>query len=99
MIFSQVDGSPIPPDRLTNRFKDIAVTAGLPVIRLHDGRHTAASLALEAGLDIKIVSDQLGHSTTRITQDLYTHVRQQLHNEGAAKILNLLPKRERKAES
>ncbi|TDD34621.1 hypothetical protein E1286_40690 [Nonomuraea terrae] len=43
-------------------FKALAQAAGLPVIRLHEARHTAATLGLEAGLDIKIVSAQLGHS-------------------------------------
>jgi integrase len=93
LIFCQPDGTPIPPDRLTTTFKATAAKAGLPVIRLHDGRHTAASLGLEAGLDIKIVSDQLGHATTRITQDLYTHVRRQVHDDAAEKIVSLLPER------
>lgn len=93
LIFCQAAGAPVPPDRLTNTFKAIATKAGLPVIRLHDGRHTAASLGLEAGIDIKIVSDQLGHATTRITQDLYTHVRRQVHDDAAEKIVSLLPER------
>jgi integrase len=93
LIFCQDDGSVISPDRVTNRFKAIARDAGLPVIRLHDGRHTAASLGLEAGVDIKLVSEQLGHSTTRITQDLYTHVRRELHDDAAERIVSLLPER------
>jgi integrase len=56
-------------------------------------RHTAATLALEAGVDIKIVSEQLGHSTTRITEDLYQHVRHQVHSDSAEKVVNLLPSR------
>ena len=63
--------------------------------RLNDellaARHTAATLALEAGIDIKIVSEQLGHSTTRITQDLYQHVRHQVHADSAEKVVALLP--------
>ena len=61
--------------------------------KLHEGRHTAATLALEAGLDIKVVSDQLGHSTTRITQDLYQHVRRAVHGDAAEKVVALLPER------
>jgi integrase len=53
----------------------------------------AATLALEAGVDIKIVSEQLGHSTTRITQDLYQHVRHQVHVDSAEKVVELLPGR------
>lgn len=90
LVFAREDGSPIPPDRVTNRFKAIAAAAGLPVIRLHDGRHTAATLALEAGIDRKVVSDQLGHSTTRITEDLYSHVRKAVHDASAAKVVELL---------
>jgi integrase len=68
------------------------------VIRLHDGRHTAASLGLEAGNDIKIVSEQLGHSTVRITQDTYQHVRRQLHDDAAERIVSLLPKRTKRED-
>jgi integrase len=78
---------------VSSRFKELAVSAGLPAIKLHEARHTAATLGLEAGLDIKIVSDQLGHSTTQITQDLYTHVRQALHDAAAEQVVALLPSR------
>jgi integrase len=61
------------------------------VIKFHAARHTAATLALEAGIDVKIVSEQLGHSTTRITQDLYQHVRLQVHMDSAEKVVDLLP--------
>ena len=50
----------------------------------------AASLGLEAGLDVKVVSDRLGRSTTRITQDLYPHVRYEVHAAAAAQIVDLL---------
>ena len=58
----------------TRHFQRLARDAGLPEIRLHDLRHTNASLALKAGIDIKVVLSRLGHSTTAITADLYTHV-------------------------
>ncbi len=61
------------------------------MIKFHAARHTAASLALEAGIDIKVVSHQLGHSTTRITPDLYQHVRRQAHQDAAEKVVALLP--------
>lgn len=93
LFFCQEDGTPLRPDSVSKYFRRLAAAAGLPVIRLHEARHTAATLGLEAGLDIKIVSDQLGHATTRITQDLYTHVRQAVHDEAAETVLNLLPER------
>ena len=91
MFFCREDGTPYSPDSISKGFQRQAAAAGLPVIRLHEGRHTAATLGLEAGLDIKVVSDQLGHATTRITQDLYTHVRPAVHDAAAETVLNLLP--------
>jgi integrase len=55
-------------------FEQIAYLAGLPPIRLHDLRHFAATLALAAGVDIKVVQEQLGHSSRAITSDTYTTV-------------------------
>ncbi len=45
---------------------------GLPRIRLHDLRHTWATLALQAGIHPKVVSERLGHSTIAITLDIYS---------------------------
>ncbi len=93
LVFARENGTPVPPDYVSRHFGELAIAAGLPRIRLHEGRHTAATLALEAGLDVKIVSDQLGHSTTTITRDLYQHVRRAVHDEAAEKVLALLPAR------
>jgi integrase len=90
-MFADQLGRPLHPDFVSRRFRELALEAGLPVITLHAGRHTAATLALEAGVDIKIVSEQLGHSTTRITQDLYQHVRLQLQVDSAEQVVALLP--------
>jgi integrase len=78
------------PKYVTRHFQRLIAEAGLPAIRLHDLRHTNASIALAAGVDIKVVSDRLGHSTTAITADLYTHVNRncregrRLQNRGGA---------------
>jgi integrase len=90
-MFTDEIGEPLHPDYVSRRFRELAREAGLPVIKLHAARHTAATLALEAGIDVKIVSEQLGHSTTRITQDLYQHVRHQVHADSAEKVVALLP--------
>jgi integrase len=92
-MFTDELGEPLHPDYVSRRFRELAAEAGLPVIKFHAARHTAATLALEAGVDIKIVSEQLGHSTTRITQDLYQHVRHQVHVDSAEKVVELLPGR------
>ncbi|WP_194904060.1 tyrosine-type recombinase/integrase [Catenulispora rubra] len=60
--------------------------ADLPPIRLHDLRHGAASLALVAGVDVEVVSEMLGYSTTAITPNTYTAVfcRAQARRRGGA---------------
>ncbi|MUN41504.1 site-specific integrase [Actinomadura litoris] len=90
LMFCQEDGAPLRPSQVSASFQQHAALAGLPVITLHEGRHTAATLALESSLDIKIVSDQLGHSSTTITQNLYTHVRKVIHKEAAAQVVRIL---------
>jgi integrase len=90
-MFTDELGEALHPDYVSRRFRELATAAALPVIKFHAARHTAATLALEAGIDIKIVSEQLGHSTTRITQDLYQHVRHQVHADSAEKVVALLP--------
>ena len=89
-MFTNELGDPLRPDWVSRRFKEMAAEAGLPVIKLHAARHTAASLALEAGVDIKVVSDQLGHSTTTITRDTHQHVRRATHRDAAEKVVALL---------
>ena len=63
---------------------------GLPPIRLHDLRHGAASLALEAGVDLKVVSDQLGHSSIALTADTYVSVLPALAMQAAEKTARLV---------
>ena len=58
-------------------------------IRLHDLRHTWATLALEAGIDPKVVSERLGHATTGITLDLYSHVQPELDAQVATTVAHL----------
>jgi integrase len=93
LFFCREDGTPLHPSWVTQHFHDLSEAAGLPRIRLHDGRHTAATLAFEAGTEIKAVSQQLGHSGTGITQDLYTHVRRAVHDHAAEQVLTILPDR------
>lgn len=74
LVFTKEDGGIIRPDHASATFARLIRRAGVPRIRLHDRRHTHASLALAAGIEMKVASDRLGHSTTAITADLYTHV-------------------------
>lgn len=60
-IFTREDGMELHPASVTARFAELVAEAGLPPIRLHDLRHGAATLALEAGVDVKVVQELLGH--------------------------------------
>jgi integrase len=86
LVFTRPDGRPLRPEYATRHFQKLAAQAGLPVIRLHDLRHTNASLALSAGVPLKVVSERLGHSQTAITADLYTHVNAGVGRSAAAQI-------------
>lgn len=90
LVFTREDGRPLRPEYVTRHFQQLAETAGLPVIRLHDLRHTNASLALAAGVDLKVVSERLGHSQLAITADLYTHVSRGLGKDAAEQIARAL---------
>lgn len=74
LVCTRADGGMLRPDAVTRLFSDLVLSANLHRIRLHDLRHTHATLALAAGVDLKVASSRLGHSTTAITADLYTHV-------------------------
>jgi integrase len=74
LVFTMQDGSPIHPNDVTYEFRRLSVEADLPRIRFHDLRHTYATLALQAGVNIKTVSQRLGHASVQITWDTYSHV-------------------------
>jgi integrase len=73
-VFTNRYGAPLHPGFLTHRFAALIADAGLPPVRLHDLRHGAASLAHQAGADLKTIQDQLGHSSIVLTADVYTSV-------------------------
>jgi len=73
LIFSDFDGQPINPNTVTPAFSKIAKRAGLN-LRLHDLRHTHATMMMKAGVHPKIVSERLGHATVAFTLDTYSHV-------------------------
>ena len=92
MVFAREDGTVIRPDYVSHLFTDLVERSGLPRIRLHDLRHTHASLALAAGIDVKVVSARLGHSSTAITSDLYTHVIPAVARQAADAIASSVPR-------
>ena len=74
LVFTLQDGSALHPDYLSRAFRAHAKRAKLPTIRLHDLRHTHATLLLAAGVPVKVVSERLGHSTVAFTMEVYQHV-------------------------
>jgi integrase len=82
LVFSDPLGRPWAPSAVSHAFHAVAVRLALPV-RLHDLRHTAASLMLATGVPLKVVSEALGHSSIAITADVYSHVTPDLRREAA----------------
>lgn len=74
LIFPSTIGTPTQPTKLLKRFKRLIRDAGLPEIRFHDLRHTAASLMLNNGVPVIVASRVLGHSNPSITLDIYGHL-------------------------
>jgi integrase len=74
---------------VTRRFQAIAKAAGLPVIRLHDGRHSAASLAYDAAVDPEIMRRKLGHAAASMTS-WYTHLEAAAHRAAAEAVATLV---------
>lgn len=84
-------GRPYHPDSISGWFDFRVKASGLPRIRLHDTRHTAASLMLQDGVPVKVVSEILGHASTAITLSTYAHVMPGMAEEaGAALSASLL---------
>jgi integrase len=75
---------------VSDQFLWLAYLAGLPPIRLHDLRHGAASLMLAAGVEIKVVQETLGHTSSAFTADTYTSVFPQVAMAAAEKTAALL---------
>ncbi|WP_052434150.1 tyrosine-type recombinase/integrase [Streptacidiphilus melanogenes] len=83
-VFTRPDGTLLSPEVLTQLMRELNDAACLPPIRLHDLRHGAATLALAAGADLKVVRDMLGHSSIVLTADTYTSVLPQVAHQAAA---------------
>jgi integrase len=83
LVFANEIGGVLEPGFVTKHFQRIAEGAGVPRIRFHDLRHTAATLMLKAGIHPKIVSERLGHATIGLTLDTYSHVLPGMQHEAA----------------
>jgi integrase len=84
LVFCDAVGEPLSLPNETKRFQRAVAAAGLPAIRFHDLRHTAATILLAKGVHVKLVSEMLGHSTITLTLDTYSHVIPAMHGDAAA---------------
>jgi integrase len=84
LVFCDHFGAPLDPSYQTANFKAALRDAGLPPIRFHDLRHTAATLLLSRGVHVKLVSEMLGHTTITLTLDTYSHLIPAMHGDAAA---------------
>jgi integrase len=82
LIFSSSNGSPLRQKTVKREFRRLLAVAGLRPIRLYDLRYTAATLAVAAGVSVKVISDQLGHASISFTLERYSHVLPSVKNSG-----------------
>ena len=86
LVFTNCLGAHIATHTVWRQFKTIATQIGIPELRFHDLRHGYASLALQNGVDVKTVSNNLGHATTAFTMDKYGHVTETMMRDSADKM-------------
>jgi len=97
LVFRDHEGRPLRPDTVTHAWVKLVRRIGLKGIRLHDARHTHASLMLKQGVHPKIVQERLGHASIQLTLDTYSHVAPGLQEAAAAgfdKMISATPEKE-----
>ncbi len=87
LVFPNHIGKPLERQNVVKRsFRPLLARAGLPYIRFHDLRHSAATLLLSLGEHPKVVQERLGHSTIGVTMDIYSHVLPDMQRNAASKL-------------
>jgi len=97
LVFRDLEGKPLRPDTVTHAWVKLVRRIGLKGVRLHDARHTHASLMLKQGVHPKIVQERLGHASIQLTLDTYSHVAPGLQEAAAAgfdKMISAMPEKE-----
>jgi len=89
LIFSNKHGGFLNPDYVWQWFKRLLKEADLPDVRFHDLQHGAATVLLAAKVDLKVVSELLGHNSVAITADIYAHVLPEMQQEVIKKMDDL----------
>jgi integrase len=91
LVFANQFGRPLEGTHVLRReLHPLLRRSGLPIIRFHDLRHTAATLLLGRGVNPKVVSELLGHSQVSITLDIYSHVLPDMQQHAAAAMDDIL---------
>jgi len=91
LVFTDEFGEPLTGSRITERRRQpLLRREGLPPIRFHDLRHTAATLMLTAGVNPKVVSEMLGHTSVGITLDRYSHAMPTMQAEAVRRLDDVL---------
>jgi integrase len=90
LVFCREDGTRLHPTTFSRGFDALVRSAQLRRISLHDLRHTFASLTLQAGVPVKVVSEILGHASVTLTYDTYSHVIPGMAEDATSKVAALL---------
>ena len=92
-VFCTLTGTHLRPSHVVVEFKKLLKKAGLPDIRFHDLRHSAATLLLSLGVHAKVVQEMLGHTQISMTMDIYSHVLPSMQQDAVNKLNTLVIKR------
>ena len=84
LVFADELGRPVDAPHVSHALRAVLARAGLPRIRFHDLRHSAATLLLEAGLHPRVVAERLGHSTPALVLNVYGHVTERMQEQATA---------------
>jgi len=90
LVVTKENGGSVHPDSFSQTFERVVRNAGLRRIRLHDLRHTHATLAIKAGVPVKVISERLGHESPAFTLRQYAHVLPGMQAEAAAQVADVL---------
>jgi len=86
IVFANYSGGFLRGDTVLDLFYQLLKDAGLPPMRFHDLRHSAATILFAAGVNPKVIQELLGHSTISITLEVYSHVLPSMQQEAAGKM-------------
>jgi hypothetical protein len=86
LVFTSTIGTPLDERNVRREFKELLKEAELPPMRIHDLRHTTATLLLAQGVSPRVVMETLGHSQISLTMDTYTYVLPSLQREAAERM-------------